>query len=316
MPKRKKPARRALSHRSPRNTYALFRTKIFYFLGLAVLILFVIAQSVKPHVSSQNVLSDSSGGGDSNSGSSGGGGNSGSGEHQNETQKAQTSQPQQTPTEVHIQQQETEIKSANGTVVKTKVEDNGAVKIEGARQGFQFKLESENGNTQFHIEDAKGNELHESEQEQLENELESEGVEVSTEDGKLAITKHDVKALSELPLSVDTTRRQIMVTTPNGNTVAIILPDAAIQNLMKFGILTSVASGSGTLGTGTPSGSLLTLSSTNNIPTYLVPGFKDERLLGVVPVHVPVDAVVSAETGALMQQNQNFFSQLLDALSF
>lgn len=55
---------------------------------------------------------------------------------------------------------------------------------------------------------------HQQAQTELENELENEGVDISTEDGKFAITKNNIKAISELPLSVDTTRTQILITTP------------------------------------------------------------------------------------------------------
>lgn len=220
-------------------------------------------------------------------------------------QQQEQAQQQQEQQQQNSQSRETETQTANGTVIKTKIEDNGVVKIEGAKPGFQFKLEDKNGQQELQVEDTKGNTLHESDKQQLEKDLEDEGIDISTEGGKFALTKNNVKALSDMPLSVDTTRKQIMITTPNGNTVSVILPDAALARLVNFGILTNFGSGSGTL-----------LSSTNNIPTYTVPGFKNERLLGLFPVQVPVSAVVSAETGALMEQNQDFFSKLLDNLSF
>ena len=277
MPKRTK--------RSSHKKRTSFFTKLFYFLGFTVIVFLALNSSgvinTKSVLGEQDQLT----------------------EQQKQAQEQANHQAEQQ--QQSSQSRETETKTADGTVVKTKVEDNGAVKIEGAKPGFQFKLETQNGQSEIQVEDTKGNTLRESDQDKLEQDLEDEGVHVSTEDGHFALTKNNIKAVSDMPISVDTTRREIMITTPNGKTVPVILPDAALQNLSQFGILSA----------GTASGALA-LSSVNNIPTYTVPGYKEERLLGVFPVRVPVQAVVSAETGSVMEQNQDFFAKLLDTISF
>lgn len=282
MPKRKHSAKRHI-HASPRKTYAFFRSKFFYFLGFAVIVAIAAYQSGFVRVGSVNILGDTS-----------------------------TTELQHEQEQVTAQSRETEVRTATG-VIKTKVENSGAFKIEGATPGYQFKLETQNGQSELQVENAKGEELHDVDRNELEEDLEDEGIEISTEDGKIAISKDHVTAVSTLPISVDTTRRQILVTTPNGKTVSLLLPNVAIQHLTSFGIL--MGSSPSAESSATPSAFTLS-ANPNGIPVYTVPGYKEEHLFGFIPVKVPVSAVVSAETGAVMEENHNFFGQLLDAVSF
>ncbi len=305
---RKKRHTARVKHRRATSRTPFFRTRLFYFLGLTVLALFVIGQYAKTRVS-PNVLGESSGGGSESRGgggdSSGGGSSGGSDSSGGSSATTQTQQVQQ-----NTKDSSTEIRTG-GTEIKTKVEENGRIKVESVQPGFKFKLED--NAAKMRIEDARGRELGENEQEELENELETEGVEVSTEDGKFAIMKNNIKAVSELPLSVDTSKTQILITTPNGKTVPVILPNVAIENLARVGFLTASASGQQT---GSPSSSLTLSTNQNGIPVYLVPAFKNARFLGLFSVQVPVTTEVSAQTGAVMGTRQDFFSQLLGTFSF
>lgn len=290
--------------RAPRKT-SLFK-KFFYFIGFAVIVAIASYQSGLLSVSQSSVLSDSVGGDQGKQQISGQEGQEG---------PAQFTQPQTggfmpsptLPTQINRD-------TGRAGIMGNGQGDSRQFQVQGAKPGFQFKLEDQNGQQELQVEDTKGNTLHESDQQQLEKDLEDEGIDISTEDGKFALTRNNVKALSDRPLSVDTTRKQVMIVTPNGNTVTLLLPDAALEHLSNFGLLTNFGTGSGILA-GTPSGTL-TLSTTNNIPTYTVPAFKNEHFLGLFPVQVPVSAVVSAETGAVMEQNQDFVSKLLDTFSF
>lgn len=280
MPKRKHSAKRHI-HRRERKTHSFFRSKLFYFLGFAVIVAIAAYQSGFIRIGSVNILGDTS----------------------------TTGLPQE---QVSVQSRETEVQTATG-VVKTKVEDSEAFKIEGATPGYQYKLETQNGQSELQVENTRGEELQDADVNELEDDLEDEGIEISTEDGKVAISKDHVTAVSTLPISVDTTRRQILVTTPNGKTVSLLLPNVAIQNLTSFGILMGSSPSAGS--SATPSAFTLS-ANTNGIPVYTVPGYKEEHLFGLIPVKVPVSAVVSAESGAVMEEKRNFFGQLLDAVSF
>ncbi len=272
--------------------HAATNNTLWYVVGAAVIVALAAYQSGFIRIGSINTLGDST-----------------SEQQQEQAQQLQEAQKHQQ--EVTTQARETEVRTATG-VVKTKVEDNGALKIEGVKTGYQFKLETQNGQTELQVEDANGKELHVADRNELENDLEDEGIEISTEDGELAISADHVKAVSTLPLSVDATRKQILVVTPNGNTVSLLLPNVALQHLTNFGILTGSSPSAEST---TPSAFTLTANA-NGIPVYTVPGYKEQRLLGFIPVKVPVSAVVSAETGAVMEENQNFFGTLLDAVSF
>ncbi len=206
------------------------------------------------------------------------------------------------------QKQETEVETANGQKIKTKVEDNGAVKVEIEQGKSKFKYQSENGKVQLEAEDEA----------KVENELEQEGIKVSSSSGNLVIAKNKFAAKINFPLSVDPNTKQLIVTTPAGQKAVTILPDQAVQNLLTRSILSEIGNQEVSADLTNKLGSLdgvVQLESKDNEVVYKVDGLKTRKLLGLIPVTVPATAYVSAQTGSVTSLNQSVLANLLDLLS-
>lgn len=212
-----------------------------------------------------------------------------------EDETAQKTEEQQKENQqINIQsegkKQETEIQTSNGQKIKTKVEDNGATKIEVEQGNFKLKSETEKGQTEPEVE----------------NELEEdEGIKISTESGKPTITRNKVTASTEFPLSVDATTHQITVNTPEGQKIVTILPDQAIQNMVGA----------------SPSAILNNLSAPiklefkDNEMVYKLRGEKKFRIFGLIPVSTSATAYVSAQSGNLVEQEQSLLTNLIKLIS-
>jgi len=107
---------------------------------------------------------------------------------------------------------------------------------------------------------------------------------------------------SNFPLSVNPTTRELIVTTPAGSKVVVILPQQAIDNMLAAGIVTSAF------------GVDLKTESDGSL-SYNIDGTKNEKLLGVFDVAVPKNLIVSAQTGQVLIVNQSMFSKILDFFS-
>lgn len=219
---------------------------------------------------------------------------------------------------------ETQIETKTGDTLKTKIEDNGAVKIEGKKRDVQYKFEAENGVVQLKAENAEGKELktreHALEKKELEESLDDEEIEISTEDGHLAIEHNFIRAEVKFPLSMDPITHQLIVTTPAGERTVAVLPDAAMQKLLDSGLLSTVASNSATPGAASGSATLgagsVELKMDDGKLVYEVQGEKVEKFLGIIPVALPKTVTVSALTGETLSQTQSWFTTMLGWLSF
>ncbi len=227
-------------------------------------------------------------------------------------------------TEQEGNKNETEIETAAGQKIKTKIEDNGTTEIEMEHGELKIKYKLVSGEVVKNVENEQGekvelknDELHELENE-VEQELEDDGIKISTESGRPAFFKNGITATTEFPLSVDVGTNQLIITTPAGQKIVAILPDQAVQNMIATGIINQINSpqpestGSGQLAAGT---NLVELKVRNSEPVYEVNGTKIYRLFGLFAVSQPVKAVVSAETGDLVTTQKSFLTNVVDLLS-
>lgn len=218
---------------------------------------------------------------------------------------------------------ETETEIKNGVKVKTKVEDNGAKKVEAETEDVHFTFQEENGVIKLHVEKQNGEDIrtreHLKERDELEQELEDEEIKISSEDGQMEIEHNAVAARFGFPLSIDPVTRELIVTTPEGERTVAVLPDEAMQRLFAAGVLTPAASGSATPADASTSGTLassveLTLKNGNLV--YEVQGKKHEKFLGLVPVTLERTVTVSALSGEVLSQTQSILATILGFLSF
>lgn len=137
-------------------------------------------------------------------------------------------------------------------------------------------------------------------------------IRVGSDNGRFVIKRNRVGAISDFPLSIDLSTNTLSVTTPAGEKQVTILPDQAVQNMLSRNVIDQIA--------GQTAGDLSTRvkmsQKTDGTLIYEVEGEKQERLLGLVPLKFKKTAVVSAETGELMQIRQTFTDRILEFISF
>ncbi|TSC87684.1 MAG: Uncharacterized protein G01um101416_364 [Microgenomates group bacterium Gr01-1014_16] len=213
---------------------------------------------------------------------------------------------------------ETEIKTATGQVIKTKIEDDGSTKVEIEEDGLKFKYAVENGQVRLEAEkdEAEELELDDDDIDELENEIEDEfedeGIEIeASEGGRLSIMQNRVSAITNFPLSVDSVTRQLIITTPTGRKTVTILPEEALLNLLATGIVNRIETGSASA----EFAGKIKLEVRGNDAVYRVEGRKHHRLLGFISLTLPVTAFVSAETGTTVARQQSLLTSIVDLLS-
>jgi len=146
-------------------------------------------------------------------------------------------------------------------------------------------------------------------EEEIEEELEVESgseaakikIKVKRVNNQFVFTTREIEAETNFPLSVNPETNELVVTTPAGEKVVTILPDQAVANMLANNIFDRQQN--------------VNIVFENETVIYRISGDKDEKLLGIFKVVVPTTAVVSADTGALVSQEQSFLFRFLDLLS-
>lgn len=120
----------------------------------------------------------------------------------------------------------------------------------------------------------------------------------------------DVETETEFPLSVDPTTKTLTVTTPSGVKTVTVLPNQAIANMLANHAVNEVETD--------PSTGIkqIILTEVNNEPTFEIKGRNNKHLFGVFPVSVPKTLFVSAQTGQVVQTDENLGGKILEVISF
>src|SRR3989344_1388150 len=212
--------------------------------------------------------------------------------------------------------QETEIETADGQKIKTKVEDDGITKVEIERGQLKVKYVLENGTFKLKAENESGKEveLEDDELDEVESELEDDGIKIASATGRPVLFRHNLGAQTDFPLSIDIGTNQLIVTTPAGQRVVTVLPDQAVQNLLAANIINSVDS-TDTTGELETLDSVVKLEMRNGEVVYRVKGVKKRRLLGLFNVDNSTTVFVSSESGLPVAQEQSLLANIVDSLS-
>lgn len=260
--------------------------------------------------------------------------NSNTGSSSNKTKTV--SKTKNSETEIVTENGKTKIKVKNAEgEFETETEENmekikariGGLRIEFERDGDKFiaKVKDENGE-EVEINDKEKEDLFD----ELEDKLEDDDIEIATGSAELGFVQNGNKVRTNFPLSVNPTTGELFVTTPNGTKVVTILPDVAIQNMIRAGILTRIeeppvppstppeGTSSSQEATVLPSveGAAVELTEVNEEPVYIIRGVKEQQFLGILPVEIKMKTTVSATDGRLVDITQGFLSRILDLLSF
>ena len=199
------------------------------------------------------------------------------------------------------------------------------------QDGRKIRIDARDGQTRVRIEH-KIEDGVEHEDDELESEIEDEQ-EIEIEPGKNAentklrvlrskaiVERLRARAITSAPLSVNPETNELSITTKRGDVKVVVLPDAAIQNLIANNIVDEIVSEENDTETesaveGEEEKDTVRLESEDESPVYKIAGIKRLRFLGILPFESKIDATVSAETGEVLERNQQLFKRFLSFFS-
>lgn len=228
-----------------------------------------------------------------------------------------------TKTEIRGDESQTEMEFGEGERVRTEVRD-GRTRTDVYSGGVKVRLERKaDGRLKISAENEAGEEVELGDDEifSIRERLETDTIRVGTgEDDSFVFARGNAGAQTQFPLSVNLETNELIVTTPAGERTVTVLPDAAVSNLLVANIIDrlgpdalAAAAQNAELGSVE---SIVNLGERNGVPIYEISGVSDQRLLGFIPVEIERTAVVSAETGEILDINTPILDTLLDTLSF
>lgn len=208
-------------------------------------------------------------------------------------------QPVRVETKTTPERIKSEIREGN-LRIKFEVKDN-KVKIETKVKEAEDEVELED-----EAEDEAIN--------QAEAELEDEDIKIATAPGQIALVNKRVGALSNFPISVDPTTRQLTITTPAGSRLVTVLPQKAVDNMLASKVMDDVV-GEKADDSLASIPNLIKLEVKNGVLVYKVRGSRNHKLLGFIPIKTGVEAFVSAENGEVIETVQSLLGRILNRLA-
>lgn len=137
---------------------------------------------------------------------------------------------------------------------------------------------------------------------------------IATDGGKVGFISKTDGAISDFPLKLDQATGSLTVTTPKGDKVVAVLPDAAIKNMLASKVMSYVTSvpAQGDLAS---ANKLVTLTEKDGVLVYEIDGIREYKLLGLIPLKSKVKAVVSAENGQVVTTQQPLLGRILNRIA-
>lgn len=137
---------------------------------------------------------------------------------------------------------------------------------------------------------------------------------IVTGEGKVGFISNTKGAISAFPLKVDQVTGALLVTTPKGEKIVAVLPDAAIKNMLASKVMSYVTSvpAKGELAS---TDKLVTLTQKNDLLLYEIDGVREYKLLGLIPLKSKVKAFVSAENGQVVKTETSLLGRILNRIT-
>jgi len=242
----------------------------------------------------------------------------------------------ETKTEIKNEEKKIEVKSSDGNKDRIEIK-SGETKREFENKRIKIKMEQKNGELKIKTKneitgeeteiETKTEKKEKPETPEIENETEDEAetevlkikeredkneVKINTKNGDFTINRNNVGATTNFPLTVDSQTNVLTVTTPAGEKQVTVLPDQAVQNMLSRNVIDQV---SGQSADNLSSRVKMTQKSDGSL-VYEVEGEKQEKLFGLMPLKFKKTAVVSVETGELLETKESFINKLLGLISF
>jgi len=190
----------------------------------------------------------------------------------------------------------------------------GNLRIKFEIENGQVKIETKVKEAENEVETQLENEAENEAVKEVEAELEKAEIKIATAPGQIALVNKKVGALSNFPISVNPTTRQLTVTTPAGSKVVAVLPQEAIDNMLAAHIMDDIISEKVNNSLASVP-ELVKLEIKNGVLSYKVKGTKTHRLLAIIPIKTEVEAFVSAENGQVVETSQSLLGKILNRIA-
>lgn len=221
-------------------------------------------------------------------------------------------------TEENSEKQKTEIKFSEEEKIKTKIEKD-RTRIDVYQGGVKVRYETRDGRTIIKAETEAGEEIPEQELFKVVERVDKSGIKVATSGGEILVTKNSITARSSFPIQVDLATNQLIASTPAGVKILTTLPDQAVQNMLAANVISRLdpkdLANKASIGELKSVSDIISLGERNSLPVYEINGLKEHKLLGFIPVTTELKAIVSAETGELIDQEQSILAKITALLS-
>ncbi len=245
-----------------------------------------------------------------------------------------TSNNSQNRTKVEIEKEKNKLKiktknEQTGFESETEIEEGKEkIKIKFGDIKIEYEREGDKVVTKFKDENGQELELEASEEAEIldeaENEFEDDDIKIATGSAQTGFIQKGRRVRTNFPLSINPSTGELFVTTPSGVKVVTILPQEAVENMIKAGVLTRVeeppiptppesTSSSNILSV---EGAPIEITEVNNTPTYVISGVKAQKMFGFIPVDIKIKTYVSAADGSLTDIQESLLSRILDLISF
>ncbi len=237
-----------------------------------------------------------------------------------------------TKVEVEKEKGKVKIKTKNeqtGFESETEVEDGKEkTKIKFADIKIEYEREGDKIVTKFKDEDGEELELEASEEseilDELEDEIEDDDIKIATGSAQTGFVQKGRRVRTNFPLSINPATGELFVTTPSGVKIVTILPQEAVDNMIRAGVLTRLdepqlpAAPESTLSANVLSveDAPIEITEVNNTPAYVISGVKAQKMLGFIPVDIKIKTFVSTADGSLIDIQESLLSRILDLISF
>lgn len=263
--------------------------------------------------------------GSSGSGSSGGSSGSGSSSDTIKTEFRSAPSASGSPAsavrvknEQSAEKERIEVRFSEDEKIKTRVEED-RTRVDVYSGGVKVRYEVRDGRVVIKAETEKGEDVPEEKLFKIVDRVDKGGIKVATAGGQLLVQRNNIVALASFPLQVDLDTNQLIASTSAGSKILTILPDQAVRNMLAANVISRLNTqdllNKARLGNLTSVSDVVTLGERNGLPVYEINGFKDQRLLGFIPVTINRTVFVSAETGQPVAEEQSLFASIIDLLS-
>lgn len=209
-------------------------------------------------------------------------------------------------TESSEDEERVEVRLSETERVRVRTKD-GERRIDVYQGGVKVRFEYKDGELIIKAEsedEEDSGEIDNDELFKIVDKLDDDDIKISTQSGRIALTRGNSRAVTDFPLSIDMDTNSLIVTTPSGEKTVSVLPDVAVQNLIAANTISKLANDE------------IEIDEVNGEAVYQINGVSDQRLLWLIPVGIDKKVDVSIETGETVNIERSFIDRILDIFSF